>query len=56
MPATGHNAMNAAMADGTVRPLAAGMDWRIWWAIVTPQDGIGRSKQRAVRCGQAAEG
>ncbi|GEM_PF-143599 len=36
MPATGHNAMNAAMADGTVRSLAAGMDRRIWWALVTP--------------------
>ena len=36
MPATGHNAINAAMADGTVRALAAGMDRRIRWALVTP--------------------
>jgi prepilin-type processing-associated H-X9-DG protein len=36
LPATGHNAMNAAMADGSVRSLAPGMERRIWWALVTP--------------------
>ncbi len=36
LPATGHNAMNAAMADGSVRALAPGMDRRVWWALVTP--------------------
>jgi hypothetical protein len=28
--------MNAAMADGSVRSLAAGMDRKLWWALVTP--------------------
>ncbi len=36
LPATGHNAMNAAMADGSVRALSPGMDRRVWWALVTP--------------------
>ena len=36
LPATGHNAMNAAMADGSVRSLAAGIDRRVWWALLTP--------------------
>ncbi|MCI0682350.1 MAG: hypothetical protein L0Y71_09615 [Gemmataceae bacterium] len=36
LPATGHNAMNAAMADGSVRSLAGGMDRKVWWALVTP--------------------
>jgi prepilin-type N-terminal cleavage/methylation domain-containing protein len=36
LPATGHSAMNAAMADGSVRSLSAGIDRRVWWALVTP--------------------
>ena len=36
LPATGHSAMNAAMADGSVRALTAGMDRKVWWALVTP--------------------
>jgi prepilin-type N-terminal cleavage/methylation domain-containing protein len=36
LPATGHNAMNAAMADGSVRSLTAGIDRQVWWALVTP--------------------
>ncbi len=39
LPATGHSAMNAAMVDGSVRSLAAGMSRRIWWALVTPNGG-----------------
>ena len=31
LPATGHSAMNAAMADGSVRSLTAGMDRKLWW-------------------------
>jgi prepilin-type N-terminal cleavage/methylation domain-containing protein len=37
--ATGHAAMNAAMADGSVRPLAAGIERRTWWALLTPAGG-----------------
>jgi prepilin-type N-terminal cleavage/methylation domain-containing protein/prepilin-type processing-associated H-X9-DG protein len=37
--ATGHNCMNVAMADGSVRQLAPGMDKYIWWALVTPASG-----------------
>lgn len=31
-----HRGMNVAMADASVRNLAAGMDRFIWWAFVTP--------------------
>ena len=36
MPATGHNAMNAARADGMVCLLSARIDRRIWRELVTP--------------------
>jgi prepilin-type N-terminal cleavage/methylation domain-containing protein/prepilin-type processing-associated H-X9-DG protein len=38
--ASGHaGAMNVCLADGSVRPLAAGMDRYAWWAAVTPAGG-----------------
>jgi len=36
LPASGHQSMNAAMADGSVRRLDGGMDRFAWWALVTP--------------------
>ena len=39
LPATGHAAMHAAMADGSVRSLAGGIDRFTWWALVTPRGG-----------------
>jgi prepilin-type N-terminal cleavage/methylation domain-containing protein/prepilin-type processing-associated H-X9-DG protein len=36
LPATGHNAMNVCMADGSVRSLSASMSAQSWWALVTP--------------------
>lgn len=39
VPATAHAAMNTAFADGSVRPLAAGTNPRVWWALVTPAAG-----------------
>jgi prepilin-type N-terminal cleavage/methylation domain-containing protein/prepilin-type processing-associated H-X9-DG protein len=39
-PATGHTGgMNAALADGSVRNLSAGMSATTWWASVTPNGG-----------------
>jgi prepilin-type N-terminal cleavage/methylation domain-containing protein/prepilin-type processing-associated H-X9-DG protein len=37
--ATGHTAMNVAMADGSVRTLNANIDGATWWALCTPQTG-----------------
>ena len=31
--------MNVCMGDCSVRPLAAGMDRLVWWALVTPAGG-----------------
>jgi len=39
LPSTPHSAMNVGMGDGSVRPLAAGMDRFTWWALVTPAGG-----------------
>jgi prepilin-type N-terminal cleavage/methylation domain-containing protein len=39
LPATGHNAMNACLADGSVRPLSGTMERWVWWALVTPSGG-----------------
>ena len=39
LPATGHNAMNVCIADGSVRQLAASMERSVWWALVTPAGG-----------------
>ena len=39
LPSTAHNAMNTALADGSVRPLAGGIDRLTWWALVTPAGG-----------------
>ncbi len=36
---TGHSAMNAAMADGSVRDFAAGMSQSAWDAALKPRDG-----------------
>jgi prepilin-type processing-associated H-X9-DG protein len=37
--AAGHNAMNAAMADGSVRALAGAIAPRTWRALLTPAGG-----------------
>jgi len=39
LPATGHSAMNACMADGSVRSLTSSIDRLTWWALVTPAGG-----------------
>jgi hypothetical protein len=36
LASTGHAAMNTALADGSVRQLAAAIDRHRWWAILTP--------------------
>ncbi len=35
-PSTAHAAMNACMADGSVRQLTGDMSRFVWWALVTP--------------------
>ena len=39
LPATGHTALNACLADGSVRSFAAGMGPATWWALLTPGGG-----------------
>jgi prepilin-type processing-associated H-X9-DG protein len=39
LPATGHTAMNVAMADGSVRSLTGDISRRAFWALLTPRSG-----------------
>jgi hypothetical protein len=36
LPATGHDAMNVCMADGSVHALSGSVQPAVWWALVTP--------------------
>jgi prepilin-type N-terminal cleavage/methylation domain-containing protein len=39
LPSTGHPAMQAGMADGSVRGVSTGVSGNTWWAAVTPNGG-----------------
>jgi type II secretory pathway pseudopilin PulG len=39
LPSTGHDTLQAAMADGSVRRVAPGISGETWWSVCTPNGG-----------------